>query len=61
MTRRIYANFFHGLGENTCLLQPALKFKKQYTWPFKLKKLYQLFFFSFLTLLGYQVNVVLHS
>jgi len=24
-TRRIYANFFKGLGENTCLLKPALK------------------------------------
>jgi len=26
MTRQIYAKFFfQGLGENTCLLQPALK------------------------------------
>jgi len=25
MTRRIYANFFQDLGENTCSLQPALK------------------------------------
>jgi len=24
-TRRIYANFFQDLGENTCSLQPALK------------------------------------
>jgi len=25
MTKRICANFFQGLEENTCLLQPALK------------------------------------
>jgi len=24
-TKQICANFFHGLGENSCLLQPALK------------------------------------